>query len=232
MSLAKLTSVSTQTLSLLLERQRQQTLPSFVSGAPNSEQYTRNAEQINKNLQQLRDGIRALEAKDGRTEAVSLLRNQYERMRGMLGDDSQVESLDPPETQRTPSPTASLIPQVPSRSPEPMTPYTDDPDANEDPSILLQTQQRMMDTQDEHLDRLSHSINRQRDLSIQINDELDVHHGLLSELDTDIDRTHDRMSGARRRLDRFAKGAKNNGSTVIIAALILILLILIIIFKT
>ena len=91
MSLAKLTSVSTQTLSLLLERQRQQTLPSFVSGAPNSEQYTRNAEQINKNLQQLRDGIRALEAKDGRTEAVSLLRNQYERMRGMLGEDSQVE---------------------------------------------------------------------------------------------------------------------------------------------
>ena len=93
-----------------------------------------------------------------------------------------------------------------------MTPYTDDPDANEDPSILLQTQQRMMNTQDEHLDRLSHSINRQRDLSIQINDELDVHHGLLSELDTDINRTHDRMSGARRRLDRFAKGAKNNGA--------------------
>ncbi|KAL1738607.1 hypothetical protein HDZ31DRAFT_69817 [Schizophyllum fasciatum] len=239
MSLAKLTSVSTQTLSLLLERQRQQTLPSFTSGqAPhsdhltgNNDAYKRNAEQINRNLQQLRDGIRALEAKDGRTEAVSLLRNQYERMRGMLGEDSQVESLDPPEA-HTPSPTASLIPQVPSRSPEPLTPYTDDPEAGEDPSIMLQTQQRMMSDQDEQLDRLSHSINRQRDLSVQINDELDVHTGLLSELDTDIDRTHDRMSGARRRLDRFAKGAKNNGSTVIIAALILILLILIIIFKT
>ncbi|TRM55981.1 hypothetical protein BD626DRAFT_267873 [Schizophyllum amplum] len=233
MSLAKLTSVSTQTLSLLLERQRQQTLPSFTSGQTNAP----HTAQINRNLEQLRDGIRVLEARDGRTEATGLLRNQYERMRGMLGRDSQVESLDPPEAARASSPTsssssASLIPQVPSRSPEPLTPYTDDPEAGEDPGIMLQTQRQMMDNQDDHLDRLSHSINRQRDLSIQINDELDVHTGLLSELDTDIDRTQTRMSGARRRLDRFAKGAKNNGSTMIIAALILILLVLIIIFKT
>jgi syntaxin 8 len=106
--------------------------------------------------------------------------------------------------------------------------------------------------QDEHLDRLSHSISRQHHISLQINDELDVHAGLLEELDTDLERTETMMTSARRRLDRVAKGAKDNGqllsvifmtrvvdleynyagSTVAIAALILVLLILIIVFKT
>jgi len=69
-------------------------------------------------------------------------------------------------------------------------------------------------------------------MSLQINDELDVHHGLLEELDTDLDRTESRLGNARRKLDRVAKGAKNNVSTVTIGLLILVLLILIIIFKT
>jgi len=68
--------------------------------------------------------------------------------------------------------------------------------------------------QDAYLDQLSHSINRQRDLSMQINDEIDVHHGLLQELDTELDRTDARMSGARRKLDRFARSARNNSMCV------------------
>lgn len=99
---------------------------------------------------------------------------------------------------------------------------------------------------------MSHSINRQHHISLQINDELDIHTGLLEELDTDLDRTGSRLTGARRRLDRVAKGAKENGqyftfgfkystifsfhimsgSTMAIAILILVLLILIIVFKT
>ena len=43
------------------------------------------------------------------------------------------------------------------------------------------------------------------------NDELDVHTGLLEGLDHDLDRTDSRLTGARRRLDRVAKGAKENG---------------------
>lgn len=66
--------------------------------------------------------------------------------------------------------------------------------------------------QDQHLDRLSHSINRQHHISLQIGDELDVHTGLLEELDTDLDLTESRLSSARRGLDRVAKGAKENGS--------------------
>jgi hypothetical protein len=79
-TLAKLTSLSTQTLSLLLERQRLQT----ISAGPNATSL--HLPQITRNLQQLRTGVLDLEAKEGRTEAVKLLRSQYERMRGMLGE--------------------------------------------------------------------------------------------------------------------------------------------------
>lgn len=65
--------------------------------------------------------------------------------------------------------------------------------------------------QDQQLDQLSHSINRQHHISLQINEELDVHHGLLTELDSDLDRTHTRLGQARKKLDRVAQGVKNNG---------------------
>jgi len=113
-------------------------------------------------------------------------------------------------------------------------PYSDDPEAGRDPAFLLQEQRRLMDgachvsltaseispsqreyagstDQDVHLDSLSHSITRQRDLSMQINDELDVHTGLLEELDHDMDNTGNRLSRAGQRLGRVAKGAKEHG---------------------
>lgn len=83
MNLAKLTSLSTTTLSLLLERQRLQTM---TQAAPAS-----STQQIVRNLEQLRTGILALEESEGkRTEASSLLRSQFGRMREMLGRDGEV----------------------------------------------------------------------------------------------------------------------------------------------
>jgi hypothetical protein len=92
-SLQKLTALSTHTLSLLLERQRLQTLPSPGTTVSTS----LHLPQITRNLRELRAGIRALEeaetvdATNGNhgttTEATRLLRSQYERMRGMLGGD-------------------------------------------------------------------------------------------------------------------------------------------------
>ncbi|KAK7438072.1 hypothetical protein VKT23_018239 [Stygiomarasmius scandens] len=250
-SLARLTSISTQTLSLLLERQRAP--PSFSSDGSDSNNL--HLPQIQKNMTQLRKGILEMEEKEGRTEAVKLIRNQYERMRSMLPGFDGVESLDPPKpptpllnpddnvsvAASTSNPSLAPLPPTPPMKDSPdgsssftYTRYTDDPEAgySSDPNIMLQTQRQMMDDQDTYLDQLSHSINRQRDLSMQINDEIDVHHGLLQELDTELDRTDARMSGARRKLDRFARSARNNSSTVAIGVLILLLLILIIIFKT
>jgi syntaxin 8 len=65
--------------------------------------------------------------------------------------------------------------------------------------------------QDQYLDLLSHSINRQHHMSLQINEELDVHSNLLEELDTQLDRTEGRLGRARRSLDKVARGVKNNG---------------------
>ncbi|KIY52194.1 hypothetical protein FISHEDRAFT_35906 [Fistulina hepatica ATCC 64428] len=235
-TLAKLTSISTQTLSLLLERQRMQMLPSFSPSSDSSAPVSMATPQVIRNLSQLKDGILALEANEGPSEAVGLLRNQYQRMRGMLGPDVCSLAVSPRDQSEAASPaasTSSLKPIPPSPDSDDLyTPYTDDPDYDQDPGILLQTQRTMMDEQDVHLDRLSKSINRQRDLSMEINDELDVHTGLLQELDTDIERASTRLTDARRRLDYFARGAKENGSAIAIAVLIFILLILIIVLKT
>ena len=92
MSLAKLTSVSTQTLSLLLERQRG---PFVSSNSPSNDITGENSlhlPQIRRNMEQLRNGILDMEAKEGKTEATRLLRSQYDRMRSMLPG---VEGIDP-----------------------------------------------------------------------------------------------------------------------------------------
>ena len=90
MSLAKLTSLSTQTLSLLLERQRIQSLPTSP-GVSTSSLHLR---QIAKNLQQLREGILELRQSDRSfSEAANLLSGQYDRMRAMLGPDADANGV-------------------------------------------------------------------------------------------------------------------------------------------
>ena len=163
MSLAKLTSLSTQTLSLLLERQRIQSLPTSP-GASTSSLHIR---QITKNLQLLRTGILELRQTDGSfSEAAGLLSSQYDRMRAMLGPDAEahgvtvyVSTLCPPlnhvlslsslerpipEPPTAPSPPRVPSPPMPSNT---FTPYTDDPDASghESNEMMLQTQRRIMD---------------------------------------------------------------------------------------
>lgn len=97
MSLAKLTAVSTKTLSLLLERQRLQTLPTFSADGDTAHAVLNGSSlhypQIKRNLKQLREGIVALEAQEGpaSSEAAKLLRNQYDRMRGMLWEEERAE---------------------------------------------------------------------------------------------------------------------------------------------
>lgn len=65
--------------------------------------------------------------------------------------------------------------------------------------------------QDNHLETLHSSLTRQHGLSLAINSELEEHHGLLEELDQDLEGTRTRLGGARKRLDKVAKGLKGNG---------------------
>lgn len=76
---------------------------------------------------------------------------------------------------------------------------------------VLQLHRRVMEEQDQSLDRLSESIQNQRELSIQIGDELDSHVQLLDDVDDIVDRHQDRLHGAKKRLNHVAKTAKDNG---------------------
>ena len=89
----------------------------------------------------------------------------------------------------------------------------------------------VLQQQDEQLDRLGESIGRQRDLSIQIGDELDDQIEMLDDVDGHVDRHQGRLDGARRQLDRVYRRSKENWGCMIISILVLILVILIIVLK-
>ena len=115
-------------------------------------------------------------------------------------------------------------------------PYKDDPEGppNQDSLDNQQIHQyhaNVLREQDEELDRLGESIGRQRELSIQIGDELDDHVQMLDEVDGHVDRHQTRLDGARKRLGTIARKAKDNKQLTIIFVLIIILVLLITILK-
>jgi len=116
--------------------------------------------------------------------------------------------------------------------------YTDDPSdsAIPDQSDLTNEQihayhTQVLASQDEQLDRLGESISRQRDLSIQIGDELDNQALLLDEVDERVDRHQSTLDRARGRLARVVKGARDHWGLTIIIVLIVVLVILIAVTK-
>lgn len=119
--------------------------------------------------------------------------------------------------------------------------YRDDP-ANEsegyrDAAAHMDNQQvydyhnQIMDEQDEHLDRLGESIGRQRELSMQIGDELDSHVAMLDEVDGVVDRHQSRLDRAKKTLGKVTRAAGQNMQMTTIIALIIILVLLIAILK-
>ncbi|KAL0245683.1 hypothetical protein I308_104817 [Cryptococcus tetragattii IND107] len=191
-------------------------------------------------------------------EEVKQLEERYDRLLGMLEEDDlgrekakdlkrtsqippspiaspQPEKLSSPAEASPPAqdvPTFSIEPPTPAIGHQPFKDYPEDEEPELTPHEMLSNQQMLMNDQDERLNLLSHSIGRQNDLSLQIGSELDLHHQLLEETDTAMDRTAASLGRAKRRLDRVADEAKQHGSTITIVLLIFILLILIIVFKT
>jgi syntaxin 8 len=116
-------------------------------------------------------------------------------------------------------------------------PYRDDPaDTSQDQSHLDNQQiheyhSQVLAQQDEQLDRLGESIGRQRELSIQIGDELDSQVAMLDEVDGLVDRHQTRLDQARNSLGSVARKAKDNMQITTIIILIVILVLLIIILK-
>ncbi|POS87496.1 hypothetical protein EPUL_000673 [Erysiphe pulchra] len=111
-------------------------------------------------------------------------------------------------------------------------PYRDEPDSIDNSHLdnqqLLNYHSQVMDQQDQVLDNLGKSIQRQRELSIQIGGELNEQVGILDDIDRNVDRHHTRLRKTMRQLETTAKNAKNNRQIRIIAVLLLILVILVI----
>lgn len=125
----------------------------------------------------------------------------------------------------------------PNRSALFPTTYRDDPiDGPPDQSHLDNQQihayhSRVIAEQDEQLDRLGESIGRQRELSIQIGDELDSQVAMLDEVDGLVDRHTTRLDQAKKALGGLSRKAVKNGQITTIVVLIIILVLLIVILK-
>ncbi|KAL1412738.1 hypothetical protein Q8F55_000485 [Vanrija albida] len=171
--------------------------------------------------------VEMLQADDvGRDKARPLVRERREADPSPEELDAEIESVAAPVVEADP-------PSPPAQELRPFRDYDEDEDGDDSsPHEMISQQQMMMEEQDERLTLLSHSINRQNHLSVQIGDELQVHNELLEDTDAAMDRTADRMNRARRRLDHVADNAKQHGSTITIVGLIVVLLLLIIVFKT
>lgn len=118
--------------------------------------------------------------------------------------------------------------------------YRDDPDAPQgyrDQAGDLTNQQvqayhaQILSEQDAQLDALGASISRQRELSMQIGDELDSQVLMLDESERIVDRHQGRLDRARRQVGRFARSAGESKQMMVIVILIVILVLLIIILK-
>lgn len=116
-------------------------------------------------------------------------------------------------------------------------PYRDEPEGGPPDHQQLDNQQiheyhkNVIREQDEQLDRLGVSIGRQRELSIQIGDELDDHIQMLDDVEQHMDRQQTTLDGARKRLGKFMRKAKENTQLTVILVLICVLVLLIVILK-
>ena len=100
-----------------------------------------------------------------------------------------------------------------------------------DNTQIHQYHSRVIADQDSQLDSLGASIGRQRELSMQIGDELDGQVMLLDDVEEGVDRHAAQFVRARGRLDRFSRKARENWSLTVIVVLIIILVLLIVITK-
>lgn len=96
---------------------------------------------------------------------------------------------------------------------------------------LHQYHSHILEEQDQQLDRLGESIGRQRELSMQIGDELDSHVAMLDEVDEVVDRHQSRLDRARKGLNKVARSAGENKQMTTIIVLIIVLVLLIAILK-
>mmetsp|Transcript_4318 Transcript_4318/g.13851 ORF Transcript_4318/g.13851 Transcript_4318/m.13851 type:complete len:249 (+) Transcript_4318:1182-1928(+) len=74
---------------------------------------------------------------------------------------------------------------------------------------ILQLQNQMMAGQDDDIESLSRVVSSTRHIALAVNEELDLHVGLLDELEEDVDATQARFKVLRKKLRRFMERSGN-----------------------
>ncbi|KAI1343767.1 v-SNARE [Xylariaceae sp. FL0016] len=108
--------------------------------------------------------------------------------------------------------------------------YRDETDAMSNTQIHAYHRQ-ILDQQDEQLDALGASIARQRELSLQMGDELDDQVAMLDDIDGVVDRHQGRLDRAKRQVNKISRAAGESKQMIAIIILIIVLVLLIAILK-
>ncbi|KAK0547813.1 hypothetical protein OC845_003905 [Tilletia horrida] len=234
-SVSRLSSLSNTTLTQLHERTRALSLSANGKAPPSTNR------SIQRNLNSLAKGITDLEAQlptlgPAARKEVAGLRRLWERLTGMLEADEEGQRMLAVVKERTSQTRQSD--QAPYRD-NPEDAYKDDERATSptpaSPPLqseqIYASQQQAMRDQDGQLETLSASVGRQRELGLQMNEELELQHELIQDLEGGVDGTELRLGRASRRLDQVAKSLKEHGSTWTILGLIVILVFLIAVLR-
>ncbi|CAB4380292.1 hypothetical protein RhiirA5_345610 [Rhizophagus irregularis] len=193
-------------------------------------------ETLDKNMEKLRFGIKELEeelsaAEESGTLSSKELKEKEDTLIKLTKQIDKLEAL----LQDKPSARKLLLGlnnmDEPSSKKSKKTVRFSDQADDYDNAVVIQLQQRMIQNQDEDLDRLSAAIGRQQQLGLMIGEELNYQVELLAETEDIVDRTEGRLNKAKRNLTKVSKKAKEKGSFWIIALLISILVLLIIILS-
>ncbi|KAK7193366.1 hypothetical protein DPSP01_010973 [Paraphaeosphaeria sporulosa] len=207
--------VSDESISSQLPRLRAQLADLTAQFTPSTSTSDPSTTTLTPNDPSLASDFAAATSKPARSTSASRAKSKSVRFR----DDAAAADDDDPNR-------ASLFP------------YRDDPSPTDGPNHdALSNQQiheyhaRVIDEQDAQLDQLGASIGRQRELSMQIGDELDGQVMLLDDVEEGVDRHAAQFRRARGRLDRFGRKAKENWSLSVIVVLIVVLVLLIVITK-
>ncbi|KAF9572974.1 hypothetical protein EC968_009179 [Mortierella alpina] len=174
---------------------------------------------IEKNMPRLREGLQQLEAElsqaeqdaslpskelASREDTLIKLQQQLEKLEALLQDkdDADARAVLLGLNQNSTKHSRAKIVRFSENEVE-----VD----NLDNSQMLQLQQRIVEDQDQNLDRLSEAIGRQQEIGLMIGDELDSHLDMLEDTDHIVDRTESRLGIARKQLTKVAKGTKGCG---------------------
>lgn len=103
-------------------------------------------------------------------------------------------------------------------------------DSASNQELFIQHQQQLLE-QDSHLDTLAGSVSRQREISMEINNELSDQNILLDDLEGQLDTSDRNLRSGQKRLDFFSKKAKENGHWITIIVLTIILIFLLVVLN-